>query len=69
MTIYSIDPAHVGNYTIEICVELDNLYNWGKLGETFLNTERKYSPATPPESLIYKDCFKVFLTMESNWVN
>ena len=69
MIIYSNNPAHAGNYTINLCIELDNIYNWGNLGETFRSTDRKYSPDNPPANLIYKECVEVTVTMENKWMN
>ena len=69
MTIYTIDPANAGIYTINICVELDNLYYWGNRGDIFPSTSKMYSPDNPPADLIYKDCVKVTVTMEDMWPN
>ena len=71
MTIYSRDELHVGNYTIEVCVELENLYNWMEKDGLYdpTDTSRKYDSDYPPEDLNYTDCFNINVSMNvsDNW--
>ena len=55
MSIYSRDRSHIGNYTIEVCVELESLYNWMEKDNLWdpLDESRKYDPDVPPETLLY----------------
>ena len=66
MTIYSRDTNDYGNYTINVCVELENLYNWmEKDGLYDLDYDsRKYDPDYPPTDLNYTDCFNIYVNME-----
>ena len=66
LTIYSRDKNDYGNYTIEVCVELENLYNWMEkdgLYRPLDTSSRKYDPDRPPDDLICTDCFNIYIYM------
>ena len=64
MTIFA-QVADIGNYTINVCVELDNLENWQKKDGLWDPTDnsRKYDPDRPPSTLLYTSCFNMTVSV------
>ena len=68
MTIYSANLTHEGNYTVEVCHELDYRYIWDNFDgvwETLDDDSLIWDADNPPEDLLYVDCFNIYVWMNS----